>query len=223
MLCGRNMNQGREAERTLTAAAHYHHHYCYRGLLGEIPPSRENVPVYHTVLWIRSRTQRCKAMTHAHTRMNENAPFCTHGHAFIHTLLRTHTHRRTSLPLPHTSCALSHTNNHSFLWADTVVPPPTSFLCPPTLTHMFLQSRLTHACFTSFRPIRESSTSPLNPKLFSFTWSFFQHYIKDKHSLVINLSSHICSFIECSLRIFISLRSVNHCLFRKMIIRGKYF
>lgn len=236
MLCGRNMNQGREAERALTAAAHYHHHYCYRGLLGEIPPSRENVPVYHTVLWIRSRTQRCKAITyrHTHARTHSNEWKCTilHTQACFYTLspkflcLRSYADARThadSLPLPHTSCALSHTNNHSFLWADTVVPPPTSFLCPPkglcpSHTHMFLQSRLTHGCFTSFRPIRESSTSPLNPKLFSFTWSFFHHYIKDKHSLVINLSSHICSFIEYLLRIFISLRSVNHCLFQKKII-----
>lgn len=161
-----------------------------------------------------------------HTRTHSNEWKCTvlHTRACFYTHSLTNAHAQTdSLPLPHTSCALSHTNNHSFLWADTVVPPPTSFLCPPD-AHSHVPSITTDSCLLYvIRPIRESSTSPLNPKLFSFTWSFFQHYIKDKHSLVINLSSHICSFIECSLRIFISLRSVNHCLFWKMIIRGKYF
>lgn len=203
MLCGRNMNQGREAERALTAAAHYHHHYCYRGLLGEIPPSRENVPVYHTVPWIRSRTQRCKAitcrLTHTH-KMNENVPFCTHTHEFLCVQSRSNTHmdactHRHTRFLSHTHPAHLHTLTISLSCELILVPPPQLLRVPHTHTHMFLQSRLTHACFTSFCPIKQSSTSPLNWKLFSFTWSFFHHYIKVKHSVIIKLFTHICSFI----------------------------
>ncbi len=94
--------------RALTAAAHYHHHYCCRGLLGEIPPSRENVPVYHTVPWIRSRTQRCKAITCRLTTLTnewKRAVLHTHtqssyvcGHAQIHTWTRVHTDTHASSP-----------------------------------------------------------------------------------------------------------------------------
>lgn len=141
MLCGRNMNQGREAERALTAAAHYHHHYCYRGLLGEIPPSRENVPVYHTAPWIRSRTQRCKAITcrlsHTH-KMNENVLFYTHtssyvcGHAQIRSWKRVHTHTRFH---SHTHHVHSHTPTISLSCELILVPPPQPLRVPHTHTH----------------------------------------------------------------------------------------
>ncbi len=126
MLCGRNMNQGREAERALTAAAHYHNHYCYRGLLGEIPPSRENVPVYHTVQWIRSRTQRCKAITcrlsHTH-KMNENVLFCTHTHKFLCVRSRSNTHM-DACTHRHTHF-LSHTHTPTIsLYCELILVPP---------------------------------------------------------------------------------------------------
>ncbi len=204
MLCGRNMNQGREAERALTAAAHYHNHYCYRGLLGEIPPSRENVPVYHTVQWIRSRTQRCKAITcrlsHTH-KMNENVLFCTHTHKFLCVRSRSNTHmdacthRHTASSPTLIMYTLTHQQSVFLVSWYYSTSTPTSPCFPHTHTHMFLQSRLTHACFTSFCPIRQSSTSPLNWKLFSFTWSFSHHYIKVKHAFIIKLFTHICSFI----------------------------
>ncbi len=129
----------------------------------------------------RTLTKWMKTCCFAHTHTSSYV--C--GHAQIRTWMRVHT-----LPLPH-----SHTNNQSLLWADTSTSTPTSPCFPHTHTHMFLQSRLTHACFTSFCPIRQSSTSPLNWKLFSFTWSFSHHYIKVKHAFIIKLFTHICSFI----------------------------
>ncbi len=66
----------------------------------------------------RTLTKWMKTCCFAHTHTSSYV--C--GHAQIRTWMRVH--NNTLLPLPHLSCTLSHTNNQSFLWADTIVPPP---------------------------------------------------------------------------------------------------
>jgi len=227
MLCGRNMNQGREAERALTAAAHYHHHYCYRGLLGEIPPSRENVPVYHTAPWIRSRTQRCKAITcrliPTH-KMNEMCHFArthTHTSSYIHGHAQMCTHF-----LSHAHHVHSHALTIS-LYCELILAPPPQPLHVP-YTHAHVPSITTDSCLLYVIPSNQTEFhGPIKGKVVFFylvilsplhqSQTFTHNQALHPHLLIyciITLTHHI-SPAQTHTAIFISLTSFNHCLFRQ--------